>query len=151
MFTINEQRGGSYLTPALEHATVGDAMRPGVMTCDPETTAVEIARVMATHHVHCVAVMDGTRRGDTAALPWGIVSDLGLVDAVTGNQTESTARAMVDQPIITVEPNMPLREAGRLMAVNRTPHLLVIDPATRHPVGVLSTLDVAGIAAWGEA
>jgi CBS domain-containing protein len=151
MSTINERRGGSYLTPALEHATVADAMRPGVMTCDPETTAVEIARVMATHHVHCVAVMDGTRGGDSPGVPWGVVSDLGLVDAVTGHRGDLTARTIADQPIITVEPNMPLREAGRLMAVNHAPHLLVIDPATRHPVGILSTLDVAGIAAWGEA
>ena len=29
-------------------------------------------------------------------------------------------------------------------------HIVVVDPNTRRPVGILSTLDVAGILAWGE-
>jgi CBS domain-containing protein len=58
---------------------------------------------------------------------------------------------MADHPIISVEPDTPLLQAGRLMADNRASHVLVIDPASQHPVGVLSTLDVAGVVAWGEA
>lgn len=151
MAAIDKQLGGSYLTPALEHATVADAMSPGVMSCDPEASPVEIARVMATHHVHCVAVMGVARTGQGESLTWGLVSDLDLVDAVTAERSEVTARAMVGQPVISVAPEMPLQEAGRLMAANRAPHVLVIDPVTQHPVGVLSTLDIAGIVAWGEA
>ncbi|MGO9883445.1 MAG: cyclic nucleotide-binding/CBS domain-containing protein [Solirubrobacteraceae bacterium] len=151
MSTIDKQRSGSYLMPALEHATVADAMSLGVMTCDPQTTAVEVARMMATHHIHCLAVMGVTRSGAGESLAWGLVSDLNLVDAATGERPELTARTMADQAIISVEPDMPLQEAGRLMAANRASHVLVIDPETQHPVGVLSTLDIAGIVAWGEA
>jgi hypothetical protein len=37
------------------------------------------------------------------------------------------------------------------MVTEDTSHLIVSDPRTKRPVGVLSTLDVAGILAWGEA
>jgi hypothetical protein len=33
------------------------------MTCDPQATALEIGRMMVTHHVHCVAVIGITRSG----------------------------------------------------------------------------------------
>jgi hypothetical protein len=29
----------SYLMPSIAHATVADAMHPGIMTCDPDATA----------------------------------------------------------------------------------------------------------------
>jgi CBS domain-containing protein len=46
---------------------------------------------------------------------------------------------------------MPLRDAGDLMLTHGVSHLIVVDPATQRPTGVLSTLDIAGILAWGEA
>ena len=48
---------GSYLMPSLEHATVADAMHPGILSCEPDATLPEVAQIMATHHVHCVAVV----------------------------------------------------------------------------------------------
>ena len=47
---------GSYLLPHLEHATVADAMHPGILSCDAEATLTEVARIMSTHHVHCIVV-----------------------------------------------------------------------------------------------
>ena len=38
---------GSYLMPSLEHATVADAMHPGIMTCEPDARATDVARMMA--------------------------------------------------------------------------------------------------------
>jgi hypothetical protein len=37
------------------------------------------------------------------------------------------------------------------MLAHGTPHVLVIDSVKQRPVGMLSTLDIAGILAWGEA
>ncbi len=51
---------GSYLTPSLEKAIVGDAMRSGVMSCEPDLPAATVARMMATHHIHAV-VAEGIR------------------------------------------------------------------------------------------
>lgn len=140
---------GSYLMPSLEHATVADAMHPGVMTCDPDATLTEVARMMATHHVHCVVVI-GIEHEHGESLTWGIISDLDLIKAGV-DSAEHTAATMAAGEIITVEPTTPLREAAQVMLDNSDPHLLVIDARKQRPVGIISTLDIAGLLAWGEA
>jgi CBS domain-containing protein len=42
---------GSYLMPSLEHATVADAMHPGILSCHADASLTDVARIMATHHV----------------------------------------------------------------------------------------------------
>lgn len=140
---------GSYLMPSLENATVADAMHPGVMTCEPDATPTDVARMMATHHIHCIAVMKGVadEQGDSPA--WGIVSDLDLVRAAIESTDQSAAT--IAGPVISVEPATPLLEAARLMLSHSMPHLLVIEPRKQRPAGILSTLDIAGVLAWGEA
>lgn len=49
-----------------------------------------------------------------------------------------------------VDRDEPLERAAQLMVEHQLTHLLVTGPAGM-PVGVLSTLDVAGAIAWGEA
>ena len=49
-----------------------------------------------------------------------------------------------------VKPSEKLRHAIELMERNGVSHLLVGDPQSARPIGVLSTLDVAGIVAWGR-
>jgi CBS domain-containing protein len=139
---------GSYLMPALENATVGDAMHPGVMTCEPNATVTEVARMMATHHVHCMAVAS-VADDDAETLSWGLISDLDLIRA--GIDTEDPEAAhMATDPAISVEPTTPLRAAAQMMLAKRAAHLLVVDPRKQRPVGILSTLDIAGVLAWGE-
>jgi CBS domain-containing protein len=137
--------------PSLERATVADAMHPGIVSCDVGTPVTEVARIMATMHVHCVAVMGLTHEQAGESLVWGIISDLNLVRAGIHAGGEETAGALAKQPIISVEPTTPLLEAGELMLNHGVGHLVVIDPETQRPVGILSTLDVAGVLAWGEA
>jgi CBS domain-containing protein len=141
---------GSYLMPSFEHATVADAMHPGIMTCEPDATVTEVARMMAGHHVHCIAVM-GIAHNHGEQLVWGIISDLDLIRAGTANGAEQTASEMAIDPIFTVEPSTPLREAADLMLTHSSTHVLVVDPAKQRPIGMLSTLDIAGLLAWGEA
>ena len=148
--TATQTYHGSYLMPSLEHATVSDAMHPGILSCEPDVSATEVARVMATHHVHCVAVV-GISHGKPECFVWGIVSDLDLVSAGIRDDAELTARDLAAQPVITVRPSMPLRDAGEAMVKNGVSHLVVTDGETGRPIGILSTLDVAGVLAWGEA
>lgn len=61
--------GGSWLSPALEHARVAGAMRPGVIACSPDATLRTAARMMASNHVHSVVVTAG---GDA---PVGVVTE----------------------------------------------------------------------------
>jgi hypothetical protein len=39
---------GSYLMPSLEHATVADAMHPGILSCEPDASLTAVGMVMAT-------------------------------------------------------------------------------------------------------
>src|ERR1700751_257146 len=92
---------GSYLRPSLEHATVSDAMHPGILSCEPDATAADVAQLMATHHVHCVAVV-GISHEKPECFVWGIISDLDLVAAGIRDEREATARELARQPVITV-------------------------------------------------
>jgi CBS domain-containing protein len=51
---------------------------------------------------------------------------------------------------VMVKPSTPLTEAIELMEQHQTTHVLVGDPESHHPIGVLSSLDIAGIVAWGR-
>jgi CBS domain-containing protein len=144
------QPHGSYLTQSLEHATVSDAMHPGILSCEPDASLTEVAKMMATHHVHCVAVV-GISHEEPECFVWGIVSDLDLVRAGLAEGTNETARALAKQPVIVVEPAMRLADAAREMLAQGVSHVVVADPVAQRPIGVLSTLDIAGVLAWGEA
>ena len=141
---------GDYLTPAYERARVSDAMRPGVFSCPLETPLTTVARMMATHHVHSVVVIgrqadDSGRIGERA---WGIVTDVDLMRVA--DEADRTAAHVATPDVVTVSPDTPLRDAARLMAHNRISHLVVVDEATQQPVGMLSSLDIAGNLAWAR-
>ncbi len=147
--TSGSQLTGSFLMPTLDHATVTDAMHPGVLSCDADATATEIARLMAAHHVHCVAVP--TMSSDAAAQQpsWGIIADVDLVRAGMRPGEEPTAQRLARQAV-SVQPDTPLREAAELILNSGSSHALVVDPRSGRPTGVLSTLDIVGVLAWGE-
>jgi CBS domain-containing protein len=148
--TVMSSKREGVLIPTIEHATVGDAMRPGIFSCSPDASAVKVAREMALHHVHCVFVMH-PGQGSEAAYVWGIVSDLDLMRAVLSGRETGTAGSLAREPMVTVRPEMPLVEAAALMVTHQITHLVVVDSETLRPSGVLSTTDVAEIFAWGEA
>jgi CBS domain-containing protein len=140
---------GSYLMPAFDQATVADVMRPGVMSCPPDVPAVNVARMMATHHIHAV-VVDGIRvdpiRGEH--LVWGLVSDLDLARAAHAGVEGLVAADLAASEPLAVAPSVPLTDAAQLMDEHGTAHLVVVDGG--RPIGVISTLDIAGALAWGR-
>jgi CBS domain-containing protein len=136
--------------PSLEHATVSDAMHPGILACEPDATVSEVAQTMATYHVHCVAVI-GISHEEPECGVWGVISDLDLVRAGIRDGEGTTARTVARQPVVGVEPTTPLREACEEMLTHGVSHLVVIETGTGRPMGILSTADVAGVLAWGEA
>ncbi len=141
---------GSYLLPAFERATVADVMRPGVMSCAPDAPLVTVAQTMATHHVHAVVVA-GVARDESGGdhLIWGLVSDMDIVRvAESGIEGHSAADAARTE-VVTVEPATPLTDAARLMDEHASAHLIVTSGG--HPIGVISSLDIAGALAWGRA
>jgi CBS domain-containing protein len=141
---------GSYLLPHFEHATVADAMHPGILSCGAEATLTEVAQIMSTHHVHCIVVR-GTAEDEADESPvWGIISDFDLLRAGIRPDPPDTAAALARQSVIRVETTAALRDAAELMMTKGTGHVVAVNPQTGHPVGILSTLDIAGVLAWGE-
>jgi len=142
---------GSYLMPSLRHATVGDAMHPGIVSCPPDARLTDVARLMATHHVHSVAVMRISGGDQEGRSVWGLISDLDLMRAGIRLGSEELASGLALEPVISVRPTMPLTQAGEAMLKHGVSHIIVVDPTTQRPTGVLSTLDIIGVLAWGEA
>jgi CBS domain-containing protein len=126
-----------------EAATVGDAMSRGVISCPPETPLRVVARMMATFGIHAVFVFEHQDEDDEAPRLWALVSDLDLVAATQLDLDFVTAGATAVTPLVSVGSNRPIAEAAELMAQHGIAHLAVTDPATRRPVGVISTLDIA--------
>ena len=129
--------------------TVADVMTPGVIHCTPDTPLRDVARLMTDHHVHAVYVFDGSEDDDSVE-SWGLVSDLDLIAALPVLD-ERTAGNTAVTPLLTVSSDERLDRAAQVMAESANAHLAVVDPQTRRPAGVLSTLDVAGAVAAQEA
>jgi CBS domain-containing protein len=141
--TIQPYRG-DYIRPAFRNATVSDIMTPGIITCAPETPLETVAELMATHRVHAVAV------GGIAAnhLVWGVIDSLDLVRALRDPEAHGYAESISRPPALSIEPGASLADAVCLMDERGVAHLVVVD--RERPVGVISTLDIAGAAAWGR-
>jgi CBS domain-containing protein len=135
---------GSFLTPSFEHARVADAMRTGVISCPPDTSMEAVARIMATNHVHAVVIS-----GLAGGAPWGVVTDHDLLSVAHEAPARLAGSCATADPVM-VKPSQPLEEAVKLMCDHDVTHLLVGDPGSGHPIGVLSSLDVAGIVGWGR-
>lgn len=133
---------GSYLMPRYEHATVADVMRHGVITCRADTTLRTVARMMSSYHVHALVVTedDGS--------PWGLVTDFDLLRAAHSGAEDLTAGQVSRSAAVTVKASDSLEHAADLMREYGTGHVIVCDD---RPIGVVSTLDIAGALAWGEA
>jgi CBS domain-containing protein len=132
----------------LARTTVRDAMQLGLFRCAPGDCAAEVARIMAGRSVHAVVVV-GVRRRDHRGerLAWGIVSDRDLLRGLPLGLEQLTAGDLAGTEIVTVSPHDTLEYATRLMADEETTHLVVASPETGRPVGMLSTLDLARVAA----
>jgi len=131
----------------LADACVADVMTEGLISCAPTTPLRSVARLMATHRVHSVFVFDYGHEDDETTELWGIVSDLDLVAAAWVDVDQQTAGESAVTPLVYVSRDDDLRRAAQLMAESGVSHLAVVDPATERPVGVISTLDIAGAVA----
>jgi CBS domain-containing protein len=133
-----------------ETASVADAMSKGVISCPPETPLRVVARMMATYGVHAVFVFEHADEDDEAPQLWAVVSDLDLVAAARLDLDELTAGLTAVTPLVSVDADRSIAEAGSLMAQYGIAHLAVTDPASQRPIGVISTLDIARAIAAGR-
>ena len=96
---------------------------------------------MATRGVHAVAV-SGIAANH---LVWGVIDSLDLVRALREPDGHRVAGAISRQAAHRIEADALLSEAARLMDEHNATPRVVVDGD--RPIGVLSTLDIAGAAA----
>lgn len=114
-------------------------MHTGILSCTSDAPLAQVASIMAEHRVHAVAI---TERDDTR--PIGVVSDIDLVAAVASEADLTALQAAATEPL-SVSAGESLHRAAQLIAEHGVAHLVVLDPASGYPVGVLSTLDIAAV------
>lgn len=136
---------GSWRSPSWEHATVADVMCAPAVACTPDTPLTAVARTMVTRHIHVVVVAPAEGAG---AAGWRVVSDR-AVAAAGAKASDLTAGDVATEPLEAAEPDWPLDRAAVLMADHGASHIVVVDPHGR-PMGMLSTIDLAGVVAWGR-
>jgi CBS domain-containing protein len=118
-------------------------MRPGVISCGPETDLPSVAYMMTSNRVHSVVVSgieplpDGSDR-----LTWGLITALDLVQAALAGSGAQEAGTVAASEIVTVDVDDTLERAAQLMSEHQLSHLLVT--AGGQPAGVVSTLDIVG-------
>lgn len=120
---------------------VRDAMRLGLVRCAPDLPLRGVARMMAAYRLHSVAVLEAD--DPTAPDAWAVITARDVARAAWRDPDTTLARDLHSGPAVTLEPDAPLAEAAERMARHRATHVLVLDPDSRLPIAVLSTLDVA--------
>lgn len=124
----------------LEEYTVLNALQLGLIERSADADVRSVAQAMAEHSVHSVVVRGIQRQRQRS---WGIISDLDLMAAMRPELEDATAGQMAASDPVVVEPSATLGRAAQLMAEHQTAHLVVVEPLTDEPVGILSSLDVA--------
>lgn len=137
----------TYTGPAFADAKVYDAMRVGVVTCRPDTSLADAARMMTGYGIHCLIVAD-PESGQHAG-SWGVVDALDVARAEAEGRTGAVGEIAASE-VVTIDSSAPLTRAARLMAEQRITHLVAVQPGTDRPVGVISASGLAAVLAWGR-
>ena len=112
-------------------------MHHGIHSCSGDAPLGEVAGLMAKHRVHAVAVTNGDGQRIAA-----IVSDLDVVAAAASGREPTALEVAATEPL-TISASEPMQHAAQLMVEHGVSHLVVVDPASGYPIGILSSLDVA--------
>jgi CBS domain-containing protein len=122
-----------HTVPAFEHARVGDVMRAGLITCQPDTRLRGAAQAMAANHVHALVLLDPGSEDPPGS--WRVVYDVDVLKLAAAGGPEVRAIDASCEPV-TVGMDAPVKEASELMHEHGTRHLIVLDEEGR-PAGVV--------------
>ena len=126
----------------LSRVRVGDVIAPGIVSCSPESSARDVAELMATKGIHCVVVI-GMPEEEGGVPGWGVISDLNLASVAAGELDRVTAAEIAVTEPVEVKATDSLEQASRQMVERQVTHVLVAHGDRSQPIGVLSTLDLA--------
>lgn len=126
----------------LSRVRVRDVMHTGILTTDVRTPLRVVAGLMARQGVHAIAVVDP----EVPRWPYAFVTTTDVTKAVADDADLSAGQA-AHHDILCIPEDYPLTGAARRLIGHGDGHAVVVDRATAHAVGILSTLDIA--AAYG--
>ena len=120
---------------------VRDIMHAGIVSCTPQLSIKEAARLMTKANVRALVVMV-SGCGLT-----GIVSTTDLVNAALecndGDKKASAVGDVMTTSVLTVTPDAPVSEAAKLMIDRGVHRLVVVENAENClPIGILSMGDI---------
>lgn len=117
--------------------TVAEYMRKeAIVSCTPETTLREASKIMHSHGVGSLLVLDDGMR------LLGIFTERDLVKAIAGHADpdKDTVEKYMSRSVITVQPYESLVKASQKMLEHGIRHMPVVD-STGRVVGVISIRD----------
>jgi CBS domain-containing protein len=145
-------------TNLLKIRRVAEVMTHQVIAAAPHTSVLQIATLMATHHISCIVIVE-QRYEEEIDYPVGIITERDIVhfQALGLNLHQTPARAVMSTPLFVLSPEdslwtahqeMEQRQVRRLVVswnwgeslgiVTQTSLLRVFDPIEMH--GVIETL-----------
>ena len=116
-------------------------MRHGVVSVPEHALLDSVRRAMTDHQVHAVLVEQRT-----TGRPLGWVRAESLLTWMNFEHEPVHAHRAITEPVVTIEPNAPLREAVSALSRHGISHLLVCGKGDRTAEGVVTALDI--VAGW---
>jgi CBS domain-containing protein len=116
---------------------VRDIMTSEPVTVEPQTSVVDVARIMRDEELGAVLVTEGDRLR-------GLVTDRDLVIralAEGGDPQQTTVAGACSDDVVTVRPDEELDHVVELMREHAVRRIPVVDEG--HPVGIVSLGDMA--------
>jgi CBS domain-containing protein len=116
---------------------ISEIMTAGVVTAEPDASAISVARQMRDHRVGSVVIVD------PGGSPIAMVTDRDLALRVfaEGADPDSAIGEHASRPLVCGEPAMELDEAAALMVRHRVRRLPVVDGGSL--AGIVSLDDIA--------
>lgn len=120
--------------------TVEDVMTASPMTVSTNQPLAIADRLMREHRISGLAVVDVDGRAA------GVISRTDLLalgaDDPSGGWHGRPVRSAMTAPAITVAPGASLTDAAVAMARNAIHRVVVVEPETGRPLGIVSTMDL---------
>jgi CBS domain-containing protein len=109
----------------MDEERVMKIMRRGAITCSEETSLHFVAQIMVVNRIRYCAVINNNHE------IVGLISADKMINAFGRDFDQTRAKdVLITDPIVTVTPGTPLREAVALMAGKGVEHLIVVSERT---------------------
>ena len=101
--------------------SVKDIMTKTVATLEADKTILEAAELMNSKAIGCLIIMDGEA-------PVGMVTERDIVRRIVAKKLpyETKVSVIMTKKLVTVDPDMSLKDAARLMSTNKIRRLPVV-------------------------